>query len=73
MDDKMPHTKAAADSEIVAIFEDSDDPAFFAGEIADAIGYTDEGARDRLDKLVQEGVLERKKAGKRSMVYWLSD
>jgi predicted ArsR family transcriptional regulator len=73
MDDKMPYTKGVADSEIIAVFRDSSDPAFYASEIAEAIDYTVEGARNRLDRLVEEGVLERKKRGKRSVVYWLKD
>lgn len=73
MDEYMPQAATVDDQEIIDVFRNSTDPAHFVGEIADVIGYTDEGTRKRLDKLVNAGILGRKKKGKRSVVYWLED
>lgn len=69
----MPQTGTVDDQQIIDIFEDSSDPAHFVSEISDVIGYTDEGARYRLDKLVDAGILCKKKGGYGSVVYWLKD
>ena len=59
------------DEEILEFFEKNDDPVFSAGECGSAWGMTHEGARRRLNNLVDEGRLEAKKSGDRTKVYWL--
>jgi predicted ArsR family transcriptional regulator len=69
----MPASKQVSDEEIIAVFRETSDPAMYASEIGNVIGYTSEGARKRLDELVERGELQRKKSGKRSVVYWLDE
>jgi len=70
----MPQGKKTVnDSRIIKTFEESSDPVFSAAECAERWGMSDQGARNRLDSLVEEGVLEKKKPGVRTAVYWLPD
>jgi DNA-binding MarR family transcriptional regulator len=61
------------DDEILRVFRESPDPALFATEVADEIGYTRQGVNNRLDELVRRGELVRKKSGPKSVVYWLPE
>ncbi len=62
-----------SDEEILDVFEGTPEPAMFANEVAEAVGYTRQGAANRLDDLVERGILNKKKSGKRSAVYWLPE
>lgn len=59
--------------DILRVFLSSSDPAFTAGEIAAELDVTDEGARHRMNKLVDRGLLEKKKPGQRTVIYWITD
>jgi len=59
------------DTEIIEYFATASDPVFSAGECAEAWDMTHEGARGRLNSLVDENELETKKPGSRTRVYWL--
>jgi len=48
----------------------SPDPAFTAGEVAAELDVTSEGARHQMDRLVDAGYLDKKKAGHRTVLYW---
>jgi len=48
------------------------EPAFTAGEIAQEIGYTAEGVRYKLEKMRVAGTVDRKKPGKRTVIYWIT-
>lgn len=50
----------------------SPDPAFVPSEIADALDVTTEGARGRMNTLVDEGLLAKKKPGERTVMYWIT-
>lgn len=50
----------------------SPDPAFVPSEIAEALGITTEGARHRMNKLVEKGYLSKKKPGERTVIYWIT-
>lgn len=43
--------RTVSDREILSVFHDSDDPALFAKEVAEAVGYTCQGVANRLDEL----------------------
>jgi len=51
----------------------SPDPAFVPKEIADALDVTTEGARHQMQRLVDRGLLKRKKPGQRTVLYWISE
>jgi predicted transcriptional regulator len=59
--------------DILTVFALSTDPAFVPAEIADQLDVTTEGARHRMETLVQQGYLERKKPGQRTVLYWVTD
>ncbi|GAA0217424.1 hypothetical protein GCM10009000_035310 [Halobacterium noricense] len=61
------------DSEILEYFQSSQDPCFSAGECSEDWGMSSEGARKRLNELVDRGELESKKPGHRTRIYWLSE
>lgn len=60
------------DSEILRIFLESDDPALFTGEVADEIGFSNQGTLPRLRDLEQEGLLQSKSGG-RILIWWITD
>lgn len=62
-----------SDEEILQFFRDTPDPVLSAGECAEAWDMTSEGARKRLNSLVDEDELETKKPGHRTRVYWLPE
>jgi predicted transcriptional regulator len=50
----------------------SPDPAFVPAEIGDSLGVTKETARNRMNELVDLGLLEKKKPGQRTVLYWIT-
>lgn len=60
-----------SDDEILAVFRDSDDPFLGTKDVQDAVGYSQQkGAYKRLETLVEQGDLRKKKVG-RVTIYWL--
>jgi len=60
------------DSEILQIFLDSEDPVLFTGEVADEIGFSNQGTLPRLHGLADRDLLKSKDGG-RTIVWWLTD
>jgi predicted ArsR family transcriptional regulator len=58
------------DSEIVNYMREEDDPAFTAGELAEELGMTSEGMRNRLEELCENGCVHKKKPGHRTVLWW---
>jgi predicted ArsR family transcriptional regulator len=54
------------------VFEAVDGPVVTTTDVADVLGVTTEAARQRLNGLVQDGHLRRRKTG-RTVVYWRTD
>jgi predicted transcriptional regulator len=61
------------DIDILKIFVGSREPAFVPSEIADDLDVTTEGARHQMEKLVERGLLGKKKPGQRTVLYWITD
>lgn len=59
--------------DVLAVFVASPDPAFVPLEIGDELGVTSQGARYHMERLVDEGFLEKKKPGTRTVLYWITD
>jgi|GEM_PF-489650 len=59
--------------DILSIFVLSTDPAFVPAEIAERLEVTTEGARHQMNKLVENGLLAKKKPGKRTVLYWVTE
>lgn len=68
-------SKAAAaeafDSELAQVFRESDDPVLTAVEVADELGISQQAAHARLSRAHEQGTIERKKTGARSVVWWV--
>jgi predicted transcriptional regulator len=59
--------------DVLAVFISSSDPAFVTAEIAEELSVTREGARYKMEQLVDEGLLNKKKPGSRTVLYWITD
>lgn len=59
-----------SDEELLAIFENSKDPVLTATEVAEHVSIARRSVYDRLRKLEDSGVLESKKVGGRTTVWW---
>lgn len=64
---------SVSDEDILGVFRDSEEPIMTAREIADQFSMTRQWAHHRLQKLHDDGVIEKKKSGERTVVWWLSD
>lgn len=64
--------ETVTDKEILQVFEDAEDPALFTGEIADEIGFSNQGTILRLRALNNEGLIATKKSGRVPM-WWITD
>ncbi len=60
------------DSEILRLFEEAEDPFLFTGEVAEEIGFSNQGALPRLKKLEEREHLQSKRGGK-VLAWWLTD
>jgi predicted ArsR family transcriptional regulator len=49
------------------------DPTVSAREVGEVLGCSTDAARKKLNELHEQGSVERKKVGGRSVVWWLSD
>jgi predicted ArsR family transcriptional regulator len=58
--------------DIIEIFVQSPEPAFVASEIAESLDASTQGARNRLERLVEQGHLAKKSPGARTTMYWLT-
>ncbi|WP_254841110.1 transcriptional regulator [Natronomonas marina] len=72
MNEEMPQGKeTVSDDEIVNAIESHDDPFVVAAEVAERFDHTRQWAHDRLQNLADEGRIQRKAAGKRSVIWWV--
>ncbi len=55
--------------DVLAVFEAVDGPVVTTTDVSDVLGITTEAARQKLNRLVAEGELRRRKTG-RTVVYW---
>lgn len=67
----MPQGKMTVpDDEIVRAMVERGDPAYTTSEIADMVGMTSEGVRNRLSDLESEGRIKSKKPSSRTVLWW---
>lgn len=48
------------------------EPAFITSEFIEDLDYTAEGIRYNLEQLCDCGMIDRKKPGKRTVLYWIT-
>jgi len=71
-DRNMPRqSRSVSDEQILELFEQHDDPFLAAIEVSDWFGLTRQWAHNRLQRLHDEGRLEKKKAGPSSVIWYL--
>ena len=58
---------------ILRVFLGSTDPAFVPSEIGEELECTTEGARHQMNRLVEQGLLAKKKPGQRTVLYWITE
>jgi len=46
------------------------DPAFIVSEVAAEIDGSEQGVRNRMNAMIEDGLLEKKKSGPRTVIYW---
>jgi predicted transcriptional regulator len=61
------------DLSVLETFLSSSEPAFVPSEVAENLDVTTEGARNRMNKLAERGLLEKKKPGQRTVMYWITE
>jgi len=61
------------DVDILRVFLRSSDPAFVPIELANELDAGVETARNRMDSLADRGLLHKKKPGKRTVMYWITE
>jgi len=59
------------DADIISLFREKNSPVVTSQDLIDEWGLSRTGARYRLDKLVDDGTLARKKVGGSAVVWWL--
>lgn len=57
---------------VLRVFLSDRDPAFVPSEIAAELDCTTEGARHRMNKLAERGLLRKKKPGEQTVMYWIT-
>lgn len=60
------------DVDILRLFEESEDPFLFTGEVAEGLDFSSSGALKRLKKLESKGLITSKRAGK-VPAWWLTE
>jgi len=73
MSDMAQGKQTVVDDEIVNIIRKNDDPVVAAVEIAEEFGLSRQWAYYRLEGLVQEGRISKKKSSSNSVIYWVND
>jgi len=59
-----------SDEEILAVFENADDPVLMATEVAEPLPIGRRAVYNRLQSLEEDGILKSKKTGARSTIWW---
>ena len=64
--------ETVSDKEILKFFEDADDPILGTGDVAELLDFSKRGARERLYKLTDKGLIDYRKIG-RVPAFWITD
>lgn len=69
----MARGARTGDDEILREIALAPDPFVTASELSERLSYTRQGINNRLNELVEKGLLKRREVGARAVVYWLTD
>lgn len=64
--------ETVSDKEILEFFQEEDDPVLGTGDVAELLGFSKRGARDRLYKMADNGLIDYRKLG-RVPAFWITD
>jgi predicted transcriptional regulator len=67
------YTEQVTPESVLAVFEESDLPVLTASEVAEELDCSRSAAYNKLEGLVDQGELHKKKVGARAVVYILMD
>lgn len=65
--------KKISDEEILQVLYETDERVMTAREIGEELGETRRTLHRRLDELHDDGMVEKKKVGGRSVVWWIDE
>ncbi|MEF8774853.1 MAG: hypothetical protein V5A23_05840 [Halobacteriales archaeon] len=68
-DDQGQFAETADSEDVLSVFDAVDGPVVTTTDVSDVLGITTEAARGKLNELVADGPLRRRKTG-RTIVYW---
>lgn len=63
-------TETITVNDVLSYMRSVDSPVVTVAEVADALDCSTEAARQKLTKLTDDGVVERKKVGAKAVVWW---
>jgi DNA-binding IclR family transcriptional regulator len=63
-------SEEVSDNDILKVFDAADAPFLTAGEVADALPLSRSGTNNRLNRLREAGLVDRKETGARSVGWW---
>lgn len=67
------YTEQVTPESVLTVFKESDLPVLTASEVAEELDCSRPAAYNKLEKLVDQGELDKKKVGARAVVYILMD
>lgn len=59
-----------SDQDVLKVFDNADEPVLTASEIAEALPVTRQAVNYRLNRMHEEGTVDRKNAGASAVVWW---
>lgn len=70
---QMARTRVFMTDDVLEVMRQSDEPFITVGEITKQVDVTKKTVHDRLQELVDEGEVHRKKVGARAVIWWLPE
>lgn len=68
-DESGKYTQQVTLNDVLAVFDSADVPVLTATEVAEQLDCSRPSAYNKLEQLVEEGSIEKKKVGARAVVY----
>ena len=64
------HERKITDHDVPNVFDNADEPVLTASEVAKPLPVTRQAINSRLDRMHENGLVDRTDAGARSVVWW---
>ena len=71
-DDRGQYVETVGPEDVLDVFDAVDGPAITSSDVAEYLECTTEAARQKLQRLVEDGTLDRRKTG-RTVIYWRAE